>query len=222
MKYYKDKNSNVYAYDDEQLAQITRLTEVESLLQEKEPNFIEASQGVEQAVLGLNDAKAQLDIAIDNTPSEGEETDIDNHEEIQRLTLVVEEKTAKLDEATIAFSQIESEYQPLKDEFDAILPVFFEIRENLKVMKKMSTKEVDAYLNPPVSKERLIAEAEMQKQLCAEDAEKNITILERKVRLNMATEADKNSLTAWEIYSIKIADIDTSLAPDVNFPEKPE
>ncbi|ENU1228406.1 tail fiber assembly protein [Providencia rettgeri] len=73
----------------------------------------------------------------------------------------------------------------------------------------------------PKSKEQYIAEAEMQKQLCAEEAEKNITILERKVRLNMATEADKNSLTAWEIYSIKIADIDTSQAPDVTYPPKP-
>ncbi|MGA6580577.1 hypothetical protein, partial [Providencia sp. NPDC089923] len=134
MKYYKDTNLNVYAYDDEQLAQVTRLTEVESLLQEKEPNFIEVSQSVEKAALELNDAKLQLETVIDSFPSEGEETDIDNHEEIQRLTLAVEEKTAKLNEATIVFNQIESEYQPLKDEFDAILPVFFEIRENLKNM----------------------------------------------------------------------------------------
>lgn len=221
MKYYKDTNSNVYAYDDEQLAQVTRLTEVESLLQEKEHNFIEASQGVEQAVLGLNNAKAQLDIAIGNTPIEGEETDIDNHEEVQRLTLVVEVKTAQLDEATIAFNQIESEYQPLKDEFDAILPVFFEIRENLKVMKKMSTKEVEAYLNPPVSKEQLIAEAEQKKQSLLAEANNAIAPLQDAVDLDMATDEEKVQLTAWKTYRVLLNRVDTSLAPNIDWPEKP-
>ena len=74
---------------------------------------------------------------------------------------------------------------------------------------------------PKPTKEQLITEAEQQKQLLADEAEKNITILERKVRLNMATDDDKNSLTAWEIYSINIADIDTSTAPDITWPVKP-
>ncbi|EPR3711091.1 tail fiber assembly protein [Providencia stuartii] len=221
MKYYKDTNSNVYAYDDEQLAQVTRLTEVESLLQEKEPNFIEASQGVEQAVLGLNNAKAQLDIAIGNTPIEGEETDIDNHEEVQRLTLAVEEKTAKLKEATIAFNQIESEYQPLKDEFDSILPIFFEIRENLKVMKKMSTREVEAYLNPPVSKEQLIAEAEQQKQSLLAEANNAIAPLQDAVDLGIATDEEKAKLTAWKKYRVLLNRVDIFLAPDIDWPQKP-
>ncbi|MEQ4659638.1 tail fiber assembly protein [Providencia manganoxydans] len=221
MKYYKDTNSDVYAYDDEQLAQVTRLTEVESLLQEKEPNFIEASQGVEQAVLGLNNAKAQLDIAIGNTPIEGEETDIDNHEEVQRLTLVVEAKTAKLNEATIAFNQIEAEYQPLKDEFDAILPVFFEIRENLKVMKKMSTKEVDAYLNPPVSRDQLIAEAEQQKQSLLAEANNAIAPLQDAVELGMATEDEAAALQEWKKYRVLLNRVDISMAPDIDWPEKP-
>ncbi|MEQ4624729.1 tail fiber assembly protein [Providencia manganoxydans] len=222
MKYYKDTNLNVYAYDDEQLDQVTRLTEVESLLQEKEPNFIEASQGVEQAVLGLNNAKAQLDIAIGNTPIEGEETDIDNHEEVQRLTLVVEVKTAQLDEATIAFNQIESEYQPLKNEFDAILPVFFDIRENIQGMKKMSTKEVEAYLNPPVSKEQLIAEAEQQKQSLLAEANNAIAPLQDAVELGMATEDEVAALQEWKKYRVLLNRVDTSTAPDIDWPEKSE
>lgn len=221
MKYYKDTNLNVYAYDDEQLAQVTRLTEVESLLQEKEPNFIEVSQSVEKAALELNDAKVQLEAVIDNSPSDGEESAIDNHEEVQRLTLVVEEKTAQLDEATIAFNQIESEYQPLKDEFDAILPVFFEIRENLKVMKKMSTKEVEAYLNPPVSKEQLIAEAEQKKQSLLVEANNAIAPLQDAVDLGMATDEEKAQLTAWKTYRVLLNRADTSTAPDIDWPEKP-
>lgn len=221
MKYYKDTNLNVYAYDDEQLAQVTRLTEVESLLQEKEPNFIEANQSVEQATLELNDVKVQLETVIDSSSGEGEETAIDNHEEIQRLTLAVEEKTAKLKEATIAFNQIESEYQPLKDEFDSILPIFFEIRENLKVMKKMSTREVEAYLNPPVSKEQLIAEAEQQKQSLLAEANNAIAPLQDAVDLDMATDEEKAQLTAWKKYRVLLNRVDTSLAPNIDWPEKP-
>ncbi|HHR6573250.1 TPA: tail fiber assembly protein [Providencia alcalifaciens] len=74
---------------------------------------------------------------------------------------------------------------------------------------------------PKPTKEQLIAEAEQQKQLLADEAEKNITILERKVRLGMATDEEKDLLTAWEIYSVKVADIDTSLAPDIDWPQKP-
>lgn len=74
---------------------------------------------------------------------------------------------------------------------------------------------------PKPTKEQLIAESEQQKQLLADEAEKNITILERKVRLGMATDDEKDLLTAWEVYSIKIADIDTSLAPDIDWSQKP-
>lgn len=222
MRYYKDKDNGVFAYDDEQLAQVTRLSDVELLLSEKEPVFTAANNHLQQATLELNEANELLNITVANSVSDDEETAIENDEEIQRVKLIVEDKTSQLDDAKVAFNQIEAEYQPLKDEFDAILPVFFDIREHLTVLKKMSPKEVDAYLNPPVSKEQLIVEAEKQKQSCADDAEKNITILERKVRLNMATEDDKNSLTAWEIYSIKISDIDTATAPEIDWPAKPE
>ncbi|HHR6225651.1 TPA: tail fiber assembly protein [Providencia alcalifaciens] len=74
---------------------------------------------------------------------------------------------------------------------------------------------------PKPTKDQLMAEAEQQKQLLADGAEKNITILERKVRLGMATEDEKDLLTAWEIYSIKVSDIDTSLAPEIDWPQKP-
>lgn len=74
---------------------------------------------------------------------------------------------------------------------------------------------------PKPTKEKLIAEAEQQKQLLAYEAEQNIAILERKVRLGMATVVEKDLLVAWEIYSIKVVDIDTSQASDINWPEKP-
>ena len=37
----------------------------------------------------------------------------------------------------------------------------------------------------------------------------------------MATDEEIEHLKQWEIYSIKLSDIDTSTAPDIEWPEKP-
>lgn len=221
MKYYKDKDNVVFAYDDEQLVQVTRLSELESLLGEKEPVFIVANNQLQQATLELNEAVELLNVTVANSASDDEEIAIENDEEIQRIKIIVVEKESQLEDAKVAFNQIESEYQPLKDEFDVILPVFFEIRENLKVMKKMSTREVEAYLNPPVSKWQLIAEAEQQKQSLLAEANNAIAPLQDAVDLGMATDEEKAKLTAWKTYRVYLNRVDTSLAPDIDWPEKP-
>lgn len=221
MIYFKTKNSDVYAYPKADITQTERITELELLLREKEPAYIEASNNLTQAEIELEAAKAMLNDTVIVNENENNDNDNDNDEKNSELKLLVDNKTHQHEIALALFDKEKLTYQPIKDEYDEMLPVFFSIRENLKVMKKMTIKEVDAHLNPPISKEQLIAEAEMQKQLCAGDAEKNITMLERKVRLNMATEDDKNCLTAWEIYSVKVSDIDTSTAPDIEWPMKP-
>ncbi|ENL8513232.1 tail fiber assembly protein [Providencia rettgeri] len=213
MNYYRhNETKDVYAYSAESVAKTERITALESLIQANEPAFVEAKNNLQQALLALEESKEQLNVAVENEVSE---------EEIKQLQEDLKLSEKAFDDASHSFKEAESNYQTFKDEYDAALPVFFDIREKLKVMTKMTKKEIENHLNPPVSKEQHISEAETKKQLCAEDAEKNITILERKVRLSMATEADKNRLAAWEIYSIKIADIDTSTAPDIDWPQKP-
>lgn len=212
MKYFKDSNNDVYAYDDEQLRQIARLTELEQLLSEKQPFYVDAKNKVNNTLEHLEKCKAGLATAIENESSE---------DEIAIFKDTVNDSTKNYEQAQIAFNEINVEYQSLQTEYNEVSPSYFEIRKNVSVMKKITVKEANAYSNPPISKEQLISEAEMQKQSCADDAEKNITILERKVRLNMATDDDKKSLNAWEIYSIKISDIDTSAAPDIQWPLKP-
>ncbi|MGL5952916.1 MAG: tail fiber assembly protein [Providencia rustigianii] len=71
-------------------------------------------------------------------------------------------------------------------------------------------------------KASFIAQAESEKAQRLEEVEQHIAILERKVRLNMATDEEKALLTAWEIYSVKVADVDTSQAPDIDWGVKPE
>nr|ELR5228490.1 tail fiber assembly protein [Providencia rettgeri] len=85
----------------------------------------------------------------------------------------------------------------------------------------MTSKEVDAYLNPPVSKEQLIAEAEQQKQLLLAEANNAIAPLQDAVDLGMATDDEKALLTTWKRYRVLLNRVDTSTAPDVEWPEKP-
>lgn len=108
MKYYKNNTGNVFAYDDEQLAQVARLTELELLIKDREPVFTDASSKLQQASLELNEANERLNSAIQNSVTGDESISIEDSEEIQRLTLIVGDKQTKLDEVTVIFNQIEA------------------------------------------------------------------------------------------------------------------
>ncbi|WLV38674.1 tail fiber assembly protein [Morganella morganii] len=64
--------------------------------------------------------------------------------------------------------------------------------------------------------------AESQKQSLLSEAEQEIAMLKRKIRLGMATDEDKARLTEWEIYSVEVADINTTTPPDIDWPVKPQ
>ncbi|WP_272671735.1 MULTISPECIES: tail fiber assembly protein [unclassified Providencia] len=85
----------------------------------------------------------------------------------------------------------------------------------------MTDKEVEAYINPPVSKEQLVAVAEQQKQSLLAEANNAIAPLQDAVDLDMATDEEVAQLTAWKKYRVLLNRIDTSLAPDIEWPEKP-
>ncbi|HHR6131444.1 TPA: tail fiber assembly protein [Providencia alcalifaciens] len=222
MNYFKSKNSkDVFAYSDSDLNSVSRINELEPIILDREPILIEAEGQLQQSLMALEKASENLDIVQKIEVPEDEVLHNELNDRIEKLTQEFKTASQQHQDALKAFNAIQLEHQPIKDEYNSILPIFFDIREHLKGLKKMTDKEIQAYLNPPKSKEQLIAEAEMQKQLLADEAEKNITILERKVRLGMATDDEKDLLTAWEIYSIKIADIDTSLAPDIDWSQKP-
>ncbi|QIF59039.1 MULTISPECIES: tail fiber assembly protein [unclassified Providencia] len=70
-------------------------------------------------------------------------------------------------------------------------------------------------------KAMLVEQAESEKSQRLEDAEQNILMLERKVRLGMATDEEIELLRQWEIYSVKVSEIDTSTVPDIEWPVKP-
>jgi len=213
MNYYRDKKEGqVYAYDDEQLATVARMGQLEQLIQGIEPQYIVARNNVYEASNTLEQLKTQLNNAVENEESE---------DVILTLTNDVDNATETYNQAMAIFAPIESEYQPLKMEYDAILPVFFEVRENISVMKKMTEKEVNAYLNPPVSKEQLIAEAEQQKQSLLTEANNAIAPLQDAVDLDMATEEEIALLKEWKKYRVLLNRVDVSTAPDIDWPQKP-
>ncbi|WP_075685082.1 tail fiber assembly protein [Serratia marcescens] len=74
---------------------------------------------------------------------------------------------------------------------------------------------------PKATPEQLRIQAAYQKQADMMDAEAAIAPLARAVKLNMATEAEKAKLEAWERYSVLISRLDPESAPDIDWPRKP-
>lgn len=154
MKYYKDNESNVFAYDNEQIEKVELIDFLERKLSEA-----------------------------------GEDS-----EEFERVT----------------------------SELSTIPPVFFDIRDKINSMTEMSNEEIELHINPPTSKEQHIAEAETKKQSLLAEATKAIAPLQDAMDLDMATEEETASLQEWKKYRVLLNRIDTSTAPDIEFPEKPQ
>ncbi|HEF8780521.1 TPA: tail fiber assembly protein [Providencia rettgeri] len=214
MIYFKNDAGVVFAYPKEDIAQTERLTELEALIQEIEPEFILSKTQLQQKQSIVDELIAQRDNAGASDDAQEDDTKL--------LEEQIYIATTERDLAVVEFSEIDSKYKPLKTEYDAIFPVFFDIRDNLKTIKKMTPKEVDAHLNPPISKEQLIAEAEQKKQSLLAEGNNTIVPLQDAVDLGIATDEEKAKLTAWKTYRVLLNRVDTSLAPDIDWPEKPE
>ena len=222
MNHYKDKTTQVvFAYSDSDLNSVSRINELEPLIFEMKPIFIDDENRLQLSRLALEKASEHLDIAQKAEVPEDESLLKEFNDEIEKLTHEFNTASMQHQEALEAFNAIQSEYQPLKDEYDAILPIFFDIREHLKVLKKMTDKEVQSYLNPPKTKEQHIAEAEQQKQILLSEATEAIAPLQDAVDLDMATDEEIALLKEWKKYRVLLNRVDTSLAPDIDWPKKP-
>lgn len=63
--------------------------------------------------------------------------------------------------------------------------------------------------------------AEKHKNLLLTEAETAIAPLQRAVKLGIATEGETMLLERWEVYSVMLSRVDTSLAPDIEWPLNP-
>lgn len=71
-------------------------------------------------------------------------------------------------------------------------------------------------------KEAQINSAKKQKAELSQEAESRIIQLERKVKLEMASDDEVGLLKSWEIYTVKLDDVNPELAPEIEWPQKPE
>lgn len=71
------------------------------------------------------------------------------------------------------------------------------------------------------TKDELITEAESQKQSLIYEANTKISVLQDAVDLEMATEEEVALLKEWKKYRVLLNRVDTSTAPDIEWPEKP-
>lgn len=67
-----------------------------------------------------------------------------------------------------------------------------------------------------------IAEATATKAALIKSAAEKIEPLQDAVELDMATEEEKSRYDAWRKYRVLLTRVDTSLAPDIDWPEPPE
>ena len=99
---------------------------------------------------------------------------------------------------------------------------YFEINEKIKGMHKMTKKEIDAHINPPLTKGQQIDYSEEKKQTLIAEATDKTELWRTQLALGIITDKDKASLTKWMLYVQKVQAVDTSAAPDIIWPEKPE
>ncbi|EBB3994482.1 tail fiber assembly protein [Salmonella enterica] len=82
----------------------------------------------------------------------------------------------------------------------------------------ITEEEAKAILNKPLTAEQIKEQAESDKSRLLAEANSVIALLERSVRLGMATEKEILLLEEWERYSVKVSRVDTS---DPVWPEVP-
>lgn len=68
----------------------------------------------------------------------------------------------------------------------------------------------------------LIADAELRRSTLLSEAGTAISQLQDAVELDMATDEEKSRYDAWRKYRVLLMRVDTSLAPDINWPEPPK
>ncbi|HDS2911798.1 TPA: tail fiber assembly protein [Morganella morganii subsp. morganii] len=94
-----------------------------------------------------------------------------------------------------------------------------EIREGWTAVSK---DEADKIANPPPTKAELIEQAEAQKQYLIAEVNAETHMLQTKLALGRIKEDEKALLNAWLDYLDELEAVDTTTAPDIDWPQKPK
>ena len=109
--------------------------------------------------------------------------------------------------------------QPLEIDFIGDLPDTLTLLEPKTEFDKWNGKKW--VTDTEAQKDALIAQAESTKQSLLAETTDAIAPLQDAVDLDMATDEEEAFLKEWKKYRVLLNRVDTSTAPDVEFPEKP-
>lgn len=74
---------------------------------------------------------------------------------------------------------------------------------------------------PPLTQQEQVLLAESKRTVSRSEADTAIAPLQDALDLEMATDEEKAKLNAWKKYRVLLSRIDTSTAPDINWPVSP-
>ena len=90
-------------------------------------------------------------------------------------------------------------------------------------MRGSSPEGLPAWVDiPQPTPEQMRSQAEQKKAQRLDEAYATMKPLELAVKHDMATDEEKAQLEAWERYSVLLSRVDTDIAPDIEWPDKPE
>lgn len=109
--------------------------------------------------------------------------------------------------------------QPIEVDFIGDLPDTLTLLEPKTEFDKWNGKKW--VTDTEAQKASLIAEADNEKAQRLDEANSTITYLQEAVDVDLATEAETAALQEWKKYRVLLNRVDTSTAPDIDWPEKP-
>ena len=86
---------------------------------------------------------------------------------------------------------------------------------------EITKEEADNITNPPPTKEQLIAKAEYNKQALITEVQAETQLLQTKHAMKRIKPDELILLNTWLDYLDKLEMVDTSQAPDIEWPSKP-
>ncbi|MTB39308.1 MULTISPECIES: tail fiber assembly protein [unclassified Providencia] len=110
--------------------------------------------------------------------------------------------------------------QPLEVDFIGDLPDTLTLLEPKTEFDKWNGKKW--ITDTEAQKASLIAEAGNEKAQRLDEANNTIMYLQEAVDVDLATEIEAAALQEWKKYRVLLNRVDTSTAPDIDWPEKPE
>ncbi|MEQ4655703.1 tail fiber assembly protein [Providencia manganoxydans] len=109
--------------------------------------------------------------------------------------------------------------QPIDVDFIGDLPDTLTLLEPKTEFDKWNGKKW--VTDTEAQKASLIAEADNEKAQRLDEANSTIMYLQEAVDVDLATEAETTALQEWKKYRVLLNRVDTSTAPNIDWPEKP-